>query len=398
MDRKRFGNSPVGRLVPIRGTDARSGVDFDQVAFSPDALAEMPVLTTATWSVVTRAHHALGRLTQAAQMIPNPERLRRPTLSREAQSTSALEGTYAPLAEVMASDDIDEDVPDTASAALKEVLNYIRCARRAFAWIGDQRPLTVGLLLELHEILVRGTASETVDAGRVRRVPVVIGSRAASIYEARFIPPPAGVDLEASFADLVQWISNPRTGSDPVVAAALVHYQFETLHPFNDGNGRIGRLLVVVQLMMAGLLSDSLLSISPWFEARREPYQNHLAEVSATGDWDSWVSFFAEGIAASATDTVIRVDRLLELQKLYHEAVRNAGGRGLIIELVDLLIGMPYLTIPQAAARTGKTYPAAKTAINRLMELGILAEVTGKSYGRTYTAGAVMAIYSAPSV
>lgn len=398
MDRQRFGNSPIGRLVPIRGTDARSGLDFDHVAFSPDALGDMPVLSSATWSVIMRAHHALGRLTQAAQLIPNPERLRRPTLSREAQSTSALEGTYAPLAEVMASDDIDEDPPDTASAALKEVLNYIRCARRAFAWIAAQRPVTVGLLLELHEILVRGTASETADAGRVRRVPVVIGNRAASIYQARFIPPPAGVDLEASFADLVQWISSPRTASDPVVAAALAHYQFETLHPFNDGNGRIGRLLVVVQLMMSGMLSDSLLSISPWFEARREQYQDHLAEVSATGDWDSWVSFFADGIAASATDTVERVDRLLELQKRYHEIVHKAGGRGLIVELADLLIGMPYLTIPQAATRTGKTYPAVKTAINRLVELGILAEVTGKTYGRTYTASAVMAIYSAPSI
>jgi len=109
-------------------------------------------------------------------------------------------------------------------------------------------------------------------------------------------------------------------------------------------------------------------------------------------------SAFCRGVTASATDTVIRVDRLLELQKLYHETVRNAGGRGLIIELVDLLIGRPYLTIPQAATRSGKTYPAVKTAINRIMEFGILAEVTGKSYGRTDTAGSVMAIYSAPSV
>ena len=296
----------------------------------------------------------------------------------------------------MASDAIDEDdYAEGGSAALNEVLNYVRCARRAFAWLSTGRPLTVGLILELHDLLVRDTASETSDAGKIRSVPVVIGSRSASIFEARFIPPPPGIDLAASVADLVRWITEPHRVSDPVVAAAMAHYQFETLHPFNDGNGRIGRLLVVVQLMMSGALSDSLLSISPWFEARRTEYQDHLAEVSASGDWDGWIRFFAAGIAASATDTVNRVDQLLTLQKEYHETVRKCGGRGLITELVDLLIGLPYLSIPQAAKRTGKTYPAAKSALDRLVGLDILRS-TGETYGRRYVAQAVMRIYSAP--
>lgn len=396
MDRSRFEGSPVGRLVPLKGTDARTGIDFEHVAFSPDPLGVVPELRNATWVSVSAATHALGRLSQAAQLIPNPERLRQPTLNREAQSTSALEGTYAPLNEVMAIEAVAEGAK--LPAALREVRNYVVCARRAFAWISDNRPLTVGLIQELHQLLVRGTAAETVDAGRIRRVPVVIGSRSAPIEEARFIPPPPGVDLEASVADFVRWVvDEPSSVRDPVVAAAMAHYQFETLHPFNDGNGRIGRLLVVVQLMLSGALTDSLLSISPWFEARRSEYQDHLAEVSATGDWDSWIGFFADGVAASATDTVQRVDALLELQRSYHEIIRADGGRGVIAEVADLLIGLPFVSVTQLSGAIGRTFPAVNTAVKRLVRLGILTEATGKTYGRLYMAPAVMHIYAAPA-
>ena len=199
-------------------------------------------------------------------------------------------------------------------------------------------------------------------------------------------------------ADIVRWVvDDPTDDGDPVVAAAMAHYQFETLHPFNDGNGRIGRLLVVVQLMVSGALTDSLLSISPWFEARRSEYRDHLAEVSATGNWDSWIGFFADGVAASATDTVQRVDALLELRRSYHEIVRQDGGRGIISEVADLLIGLPFVSITQLATPTGRTFPAVNTAVKRLVRLGILTEATGNRYGRLFMAPAVMRIYSAPA-
>lgn len=381
--------------MPMRGTDSRTGRDFDHVAFLPDPLGDPPRLGQQAWSAVVQASHALGRLSQAAQLIPNPERLRQPTLNREAQSTSALEGTYAPLNEVMASDAADRD--SEFSSALREVRNFVRCARRAFDWISSGRPLTVALILELHAILVRGTPSETEDAGRIRTVPVVIGNRAAPIEEARFIPPPPGIDLEASLADLVRWINTPEPARDAVVSSAMAHYQFETLHPFNDGTGRIGRLLVVVHLMISGALSDSLLSISPWFEARRSSYQDHLAEVSATGDWDSWIEFFASGLAASATDTVERAAELFDLQQSYQQQVRQGGGRGLILDIAELLIGSPYVSVRQLCELTGKTFPAVNTAVKRLVDLGILREVTGRSYGRIYRASEAMRIYSRPA-
>jgi Fic family protein len=395
VDRSRFQHSPVGHLVPLRGVDARTGKDYDHVAFSPDPLSAVPALRNSTWTAVSEARHELGRLSQAAQLIPNPERLRQPTLNREAQSTSALEGTYAPLNEVMASEVVENS--EGLSAALREVRNYVTCARYAFDWISDGRPLTVGVLLHLHQLLVRGTAADTADAGQIRSVPVVIGSRSAPIQAARFIPPPPGIELKAALSDFLRWVVDRPADRDPVVAAAMAHYQFETLHPFNDGNGRIGRLLVVVQLMSDGALTDSLLSISPWFEARRTDYQDHLAEVSASGDWDSWIRFFAQGLAASAIDTVQRVDALLELQRRYAKTVREAGGRGLIAEVVDLLIGRPFVSIRQVSDLTGKTHPAVSTAFGRLIDLGILTEVTGKSYGRLYMATEVMAIYSSPA-
>lgn len=252
------------------------------VAFSPDPLGEQPVLTGATWAAVTMASRALGRLSQASRQVPAPSLLRRPTLTREAQSTSALEGTYAPIAEVLSSEAEDDDVQVTPQ--IREILNYIAAAELALGRIADGQSISTGMLEELHRTLVTGTQAETADTGRIRTVPVVIGSPGSAIEQARFIPPPPGLDLQASVRDLATWINLRENDRDPLVAAAMAHYQFETLHPFNDGNGRIGRLLVVAQLVSDGSLMEPLLSISPWFEARRVTYTDCLAEVIATGD------------------------------------------------------------------------------------------------------------------
>lgn len=386
MDINKFSNSPIGDLIPITGIDGRSGESYNHVAFAAHPLGPSPSLSTGTWNAVSRASLAIGRLQQGSVLVANPSLLRRPTLRREAQSTSALEGTYAPLEEVLAADVI---VGANRSSALNEVLNFVQAAERGFDWIQQTRPITVGLLSELHRILVFGTPADNDEAGRVRRIQVVIGSRGGSIYDARFIPMPEGAALEAAVGDLVQWLRpENHSGIDPVVAAALAHYQFETLHPFNDGNGRIGRLLIVLQLVQDGILNEGLLSVSPWFEQRRSAYQELLAQVSATGDWNSWITFFAEGIEASAIDTALRIEDLIELQSRYHETIRNAGARGLIRDIADFVIGNPYVTIPNLAVATGKTYQGVSTAVRRLVELGILEQLK---------AGGVMA-FRAPEV
>jgi Fic family protein len=262
----------------------------------------------------------------------------------------------------------------------------------AFSWIEDKQ-LTVSLFGELQRTLVQGTSADTAEAGRIRTIPVAIGSMGGSIYDARFVPMPPGQALDAGVQDLIDWI---REGADvernPVVSAAMAHYQFETLHPFNDGNGRLGRLLIVLQLVLDGALSEPLLSVSPWFEARRDAYQGALAEVSATGSWDGWVQFFALGIEASAIDTAARMGALLEVQSQYQETIRVNGGKGVVRDITDILIGDPYVTIRSLANRTGKTYQAVSNAVGKLVEYGILSELASSPTRRIFRAPDVLRV------
>ncbi|SNR82291.1 Fic family protein [Blastococcus mobilis] len=393
MQVDRFASSPVGHLERIQGTDGRTGREYDHVAFVPDPLDDEPELSGVTWRAVSRAGHALGRLLQAGRQVPEPALLRRPTLRREAQSTSALEGTFAPLEDVLAADALDE-APH--SLELTEVLNYVQTAEFAFAEIAQGRALGLVLVEDLQGRLARGTPADTDQAGHVRTIQVAIGEAGGSIETARYVPPPPGLELERSLRDLLDWTNaSRRRNRDPVVAAAMAHYQFEALHPFNDGNGRIGRLLVVLQLIQDGALEDPLLSISPWFEQRRRDYQDRLLEVSASGDWDGWVRFFAEGIETSALDTAVRVDRLLRVQEDYAGRLRHVGATGLIRDLAKSLIAYPYIDVSRTAARLGSTFQTVNKAVARLVDLGILRERTGRSYGRLFEAAAVVEVMTA---
>jgi Fic family protein len=372
MEIERFRASPVGRLVPLRGVDGRTARPYEHVGFVPDPLGDPPTLTGTTWTKVARANRALGALRQGSSLLPNPGILRAPTLRREAQSTSALEGAFAPLDDVLAA---EAGGKADRSAALSEVLNYIDTAEFGFAWVQERR-VTTGLLEELQSVLVRGTAADTQQAGHIRSIPVAIGTRGGGIEDARFVPMPPGVPLRSAVDDLVDWVdAAPGKDVDPVVAAALAHYQFETLHPFNDGNGRLGRLLIVLQFMRSDVLVEPLLSVSPWFEPRREEYQDALASVSAEGAWDDWISLFADGIHSSAVDTGSRMSDLLAVQAEYRDRIRASGSRGMVLDVADLLIGTPFVTVPMLANALGKTYQAASNAVVRLVELGILSEV-----------------------
>nr|WP_286346855.1 Fic/DOC family N-terminal domain-containing protein [Frondihabitans sucicola] len=345
-----------------------------------------------TWRAVTRATRALARLDQASSQVPSPHLLRRPSLRREAQSTSALEGTFAPLEQVLAADATDA----TPSKELAEVLNYIDAANLAFDFVAERGIVTTGLLDEVHRVLVRGTDSETHDAGRVRTTLVAIGSPTGSVEDSRFVPMPPGTELNVAVRDWVDWIGADRASQrEPMIAAAMAHYQFETLHPFNDGNGRIGRLAIVLQFMLDGLLREPLLTVSPWFEARRSEYQDRLAAVSATGDWDGWIQFFAAGIESASIDTASRVDRLIAVQAAYVQIVQNHSGRGLVRDIVDSLIGDPVVTVPLLTRRFGKTAAATGTAVSRLVEWGVLTPPIG-TYNRQYRALDVLRAISAP--
>lgn len=393
MNVEALSQSPIGQLVPILGPDPATQEIVEGMAFLPDPLPPTVDLSTKTWTAVTAATEALARLDGAARLIPEPALLRRPALRREAQSTSALEGTYAPFAEVLAA---DRDDQEHMSAELREVLNFERMAELAFSWPAD-RPLTLSMLGQLQRELVRNSPGELSDAGGLRDRIVVIGPRRGGFNEARFVPPPDGDQLRAGVEDLLRWIENP-PNVPLVVQAAMTHYQFECLHPYSDGNGRLGRLLVIVQLLRGALIREPLLVVSPWFEQRRELYQEALLELSCSGNWDAWIAFFAEGVAASATESQRKVERLVALQNEHRSRVQEAGKRGVSERLAADLVGMPYVTSRHVSARYGLSHQGAVNAINTLVGLEILEEaphMRGVYGARLYRAPAVVEAISA---
>lgn len=386
-----FGTGSSGTLVPISGTDPGRGA-WTHRAFLPDLLPDAsPDLSAASYRVIANARAALAALDSTARQLPNPRLLRRPALRAEAQSTSALEGTYEPLAKVLIADD------DPSEPGLREVLNYERMAETAFAWLEEGRGLTVPLLGELQQILVAGTPLERSTSGRIRPVQAVIGRRPDArtgelpIRAARFVPPPPGHDLQARVRDLLRWFEVDHSSEiDPVVTAAMTHYQFETLHPFHDGNGRIGRLMIVLQLYRTGTLSEPTLTVSPWFESRRGQYYDCLLGVSTSGAWDAWVQFFAQGIQESATDTRRSMLSLIDVQADLKERVRSSGIRtDNAHQLIDLAVSRLTFGVRQAAAGLNLSYNAVNKLVTSLVALDVLRPVDDRTYDRLFYAPAV---------
>jgi Fic family protein len=378
-------SSPVGRLIPISGTDGRTGRRYNYFAYLADPIPASVDLSGATWTIVASAEAALARLDQAARQFPNPALLREPALRREAQSTSALEGTFAPFVEVL---EPDLEERGQLSVAILEILNYVVAAHHAFAWV-EERPLTAGLVGGIQRLLVQGTSGEHSDAGGLRDRQVFIGPQDTAIENARFVPAPYGDQLRTAFDDLLNWVNRSDIGLPPVVQAGVAHYQFETLHPYSDGNGRIGRLVIVLQLMRLGVLRHPILVVSPWFEARRTQYQDALLRLSQTGDWDAWIAFFATGVEAAASSTHQRIDGLLSWREEALGHARAARVSGVAERLTSDLIGMPVLRANQVADRYGVTHQGAMNALRRLADLGLLTTQT--SHGRvTFRADAVV--------
>ncbi|NKY94179.1 Fic family protein [Gordonia sputi] len=313
---------------------------------------------------------SVGRLDFAVKRLPNPALLVRPALRREAQSTSALEGTYATLEEVLEADLVDEQ---NRRAEVREVMNYVRAAEEALRLI-KIKPICLNVIAPLQAVLVQGTRGDNWDRGKLRETNVYIGERTKGIESSRFVPPPSGDELVAGISEWEKWIH--RDDDYPLlVKIAMAHYQFETLHPFSDGNGRLGRLIVTLQLVTAGALTYPVLNLSPWLEERKDRYMDLLLGISKTGDFDSWVKFFCEAVHHQAEDGVQRIEELLEFQIDLKERLATAKARGVVNNIADSLLGYPIITIPQAAELHDVTYPPAKKAILMLVDLGILREM-----------------------
>ncbi len=389
-----FSNSAMGDLVTVAGNDPMLGI-WEHKAFVPNALpAELPALNVSTYLAVANARAALAALDSTARQLPNPTLLRLPALRLEAQSTSELEGTYAPLAEVLAA---DEENP--SSEALVEILNYVTMANHGFTRVAEGWPVSTLLLAELQGILMRGMPKRD-QAGRVRYTQVVIGRREGTrlgefpIVAARFVPSPPGPQLDTGLRDLLDWMQADHADYlDPVMVAGMAHYQFETLHPFTDGNGRIGRFLIVLQFLQTGVLSEPTLTVSPWFEARRGEYYDALLGVSTRGDWDLFLTFFARGIQAAATNTRVEMLALVEVQRELHEAVRASSLRaGTAHAVVDFAVANPSFTVRRLEKALDVGYGRANKLVGQLVELGILEVIDPDAYSRRFFAPRVIEV------
>lgn len=379
--------SPIGSVVPIAGHDRRFDEDYEAETYIPDDLPVTVDLPTTTWMVVSHAASELGRLDAAARLIPRPQLVTRVAIRREAIGTSALEGTYAGLSELFAAEILPEtDHPRPVPPNLREIVSYTQAADRAFEWI-EERPITLNLISALQALIVKGTTSDGPDAGEIRKSQVFIGSEHRRVVDARFIPPPPGDRLQASCERWIAWLTDDEVrGNIQLIArVAMAHYQFETLHPFTDGNGRLGRLIAVLQMLQEHALRSPVLTVSPWLEERADEYRDHLFAVSETGDWAPWIEFFASAVAAEARSGHDRIMRLLELREQMGDQVRAAHPRArLAVEIAEDLIAYPVLSVSDAERRHGRSNQANRNAIENLLTLEILEPYDDSRYDRLF--------------
>lgn len=390
MDIASFRHSPMGDLAPIAGFDTFLDQEYRHFAFIPKPLPNDVELAARTVKIIAEAERSLGRLDAATGRLPNPDLLVRPSLYREAVSTSALEGTYAPLDSVMQAEYVEEK---DRTEEEREILNYVKAAQRGLELL-DTKPICLTLIAELQAILVQGTRGDSYDAGRLRERQVYIGEKRLGIEESRFVPPPPGDLLRAGMSEWEKWLNlDPSTDDTPLIAkAAIGHYQFETLHPFSDGNGRLGRLIVVLQLVAAGALTHPVLNLSPWLEPRKDLYKDLLLSTTRSGAFDPWVQFFAEAVKDQAEDSLRRIDTLIDIRDSMLDALHAKRAKGVILQIARDLIGYPVISPSQAASLHGVTYPPANAALRRLQELGYVQEITGRNYGRLYACSAVLRV------
>lgn len=359
------------------------------MAFVPDPMPVELALGQEEIRLLSNADYALGRLAGSAGRLVNPYLIGQPLLRREAILSSRIEGTFTtPEQLVLLEAGVAPAQDARAAADTREVLNYVRAMERGLELL-KTIPVSLRLLREIHGVLLDGVRGGDDRPGEFRTVQNYIGSPHAPIGEARFVPPPVTEMQEA----LARWERDLHLQADPLpllLRLAVAHYQFEAIHPFRDGNGRVGRLLIPLLLCAQERLSDPLLYMSAFFDRHRDEYMDLLLRVSTRGAWREWVGFFLRGVAECARDGQQLTDDLLSLRERYHGLVRSARSSGLLATLIDDLFRVPSITIGRAASLLGVTPAAASYNLRKLQELNVIAEVTGRTRGQVFVAREIL--------
>lgn len=362
MDPDRFQSERAGRLLRV----GRGEALFH--AFDPAPVPRELDLDANLVLALSEADQALGLLTGVGGRLPNPHVLIQPYLRREAVASTRIEGTQSSLSDVLSAE--AQHLPETPDR--REVLNYVRALELGLRRLPDF-PLSNRLIRDMHAELLRGVRGQERTPGAFRTSPNWIGGRGPS--DAVFVPPPPE-RVQDAMSDLERYFHE-----DPplpvLVRCALIHYQFETIHPFLDGNGRLGRLLIVFYLMHRRVLRQPLLYVSAYLERHREEYVDRLQKVRERGEYEEWVTFFLRAVASQARGAVETADALLELAATFRERLRRIRARGQAIDAAEGLIANPYVTAPLLAEELGISRQGALYVLATLERAGITEPVPG---------------------
>lgn len=372
MNAEEFGGSPSGKLIrTVQG----------YWAFVPNPLPPPIEYDSETVDLLSDADRGLGRLAGIGQLLPNPHLLIEPYIRREAVLSSRIEGTRASLSDLLYFEAAEEEPPRAPD--VREVQNYVRALEYGLVRL-ERLPISLRLVREIHAQLMQGVRGEERRPGEFRQNQNWIGPPGCSLTEATFVPPPIPEMNEA----LGEWekFLHEAKGIPPLVQCALLHYQFEAIHPFLDGNGRVGRLLIIFFLCERRHLPQPLLYLSAFFEQYRDEYYGRLLDVSKSGDWMGWIKFFLRGIAAQASASAEDAQRFIALQQRYKTLFQQRKASPTAMAIMDELFLNPYVTATRLTRRLNVSFPTVQVTIDWLVKTGVLREVTGRQRNRIYCA------------
>jgi len=353
-------------------------------AFIPNPLPPEPPLDFSDAGLVARkerADQALGRLDGITTMLPDPELFLYQYVRKEALLSSQIEGTQSSLSDLLLFE-LDE-APGVPVDDVEEVSNYVAALKHGLRRLRDDDfPLSLRLIREMHALLLQGGRGANKHPGEFRKGQVWLGGPSPAL--AHFVPPPPEA-LDDALSALERFLHEPAGQMPPLIKAALAHVQFETIHPFSDGNGRLGRLLIALVLCNEGVLREPSLYLSLYFKRRRADYYDMLNGVRVRGDWEGWLGFFLDGVTETAQQAVDTAHRLLALMARDRERIATLGKRAGNVGLVfDQFARRVILTVPQAAPAIALSPPTIRAAVRTLQDLGIVNELTGQQRHRVF--------------
>jgi len=366
----------AGRVIRARG---------GYQAFIPAPLPPKLTYDDDLVLALSRADAALSELSGLGRHLPNPHLLIASYVRREAVLSSRIEGTTTSLAELLL-EEVAAGAAGGDPADVHEVRNYVAALEYGIPRL-QSLPLSLRLVRELHARLMRGVRGEYATPGEFRRSQNWIGVPGSTLETAVYIPPPPDHLLEV----LGAWerFLHERGQVPDLVQCALMHEQFEAIHPFLDGNGRVGRLLITLFLIERGRLSQPLLYLSAYIEEHRSEYYASLQRVRTDGDWVGWIRFFLAGVEQISREAVDQARRLLDLRERWRTSLADQSKAA---QLIDALLVNPYMSVTRAQRLLKVSNPTARQVVSRLEKLGLLDEITGRDWGRIYLAKPVLRI------